>query len=39
MLLPAFGSFTGMGMVDPGPADRAFVVADGEVIEVTPLER
>ena len=35
-ILPAFGSFTGMAMVDPGPGDRAFVVADGEVIEVDP---
>jgi DNA ligase-associated metallophosphoesterase len=33
-LLPAFGSFTGLCSVRPGPADRAFVVADGEVIEV-----
>jgi DNA ligase-associated metallophosphoesterase len=35
-ILPAFGSFTGMAMVDPGPGDRAFVVAEGEVIEVDP---
>jgi uncharacterized protein len=34
-ILPAFGSFTGLGMVEPGPRDRAFVVADAEVIEVT----
>lgn len=35
-ILPAFGSFTGLGIVEPAPADRAFVVADGEVIEVDP---
>lgn len=34
-ILPAFGSFTGLGMIEPGPRDRAFVVADAEVIEVT----
>jgi DNA ligase-associated metallophosphoesterase len=33
-VLPAFGSFTGFGIVTPGPAERAFVVADDEVIEV-----
>jgi DNA ligase-associated metallophosphoesterase len=33
-LLPAFGGFTGTAAVAPGPADRAFVVADGEVIAV-----
>jgi DNA ligase-associated metallophosphoesterase len=37
-LLPAFGSFTGLGIVDPEPGDRAFVVADGEVIEVGPVD-
>jgi DNA ligase-associated metallophosphoesterase len=35
MILPAFGSFTGFGAVQPGPGDRAFVVAEGEVLEVT----
>jgi DNA ligase-associated metallophosphoesterase len=35
MILPAFGSFTGSGVVQPGPGDRAFVVADDEVMEVT----
>jgi len=34
-IIPAFGSFTGFGAVQPGPGDRAFVVADGEVLEVT----
>lgn len=33
-VLPAFGSFTGLGIVEPGPDDRAFVVGDGEVIEI-----
>jgi len=36
-LLPAFGSFTGLAAVEPGPEDRAFVVADGDVIEVQPV--
>jgi DNA ligase-associated metallophosphoesterase len=34
MLLPAFGSFTGLGVVDPGEFERIVVVADSEVIEV-----
>lgn len=34
-LLPAFGSFTGLGVVEPGPEDRAFVVTEDEVLEVT----
>lgn len=38
-LLPAFGSFTGLGTVEPGPGDRAFVVADAEVIEIGPAGR
>jgi hypothetical protein len=33
--LPAFGSFTGFGVVEPGPEDRAFVVAEDEVLEVS----
>ena len=33
-ILPAFGSFTGMASVFPDPVDRAFVVADGEVLAV-----
>ena len=33
-LLPAFGSFTGSAPVYPEPGDRAFVVADGEVLAV-----
>ncbi|HEX2249257.1 MAG TPA: ligase-associated DNA damage response endonuclease PdeM [Gemmatimonadales bacterium] len=34
-VIPAFGSFTGFGNVEPGPGDRAFVVVDGEVLEVS----
>jgi DNA ligase-associated metallophosphoesterase len=33
-IIPAFGSFSGFGAIDPGPDDRAFVVAEGEVLEV-----
>jgi DNA ligase-associated metallophosphoesterase len=33
-LLPAFGSFTGLGIVEPGPGDRAFVVGADEVFAV-----
>jgi DNA ligase-associated metallophosphoesterase len=33
-LIPAFGSFTGFGVVEPGPEDRAFVIAGDEVLEV-----
>jgi hypothetical protein len=33
-VLPAFGSFTGMAPVIPGPSDQAFVVADGEVLPI-----
>ena len=33
-LLPAFGSFTGSAPVCPDPGDRAFVIADGEVLSV-----
>jgi uncharacterized protein len=33
--MPAFGSFTGFGIVEPGPGDRAFVVVEGEVLEVS----
>jgi uncharacterized protein len=34
-LLPAFGSFTGFGVVEPGPEERAFVLAEDEVLEVS----
>lgn len=33
-LLPAFGSFTGLARVEPRPDERAFVVAESEVVEV-----
>lgn len=33
-ILPAFGSFTSFGPVEPGPGDRTFVVAEDEVLEV-----
>jgi DNA ligase-associated metallophosphoesterase len=33
-VLPAFGSFTGMGTVAPEEGERVFVVADGEVLEI-----
>ena len=35
MILPAFGSFTGFGVVQPGESDRAFVTVEDEVLEVT----
>lgn len=34
-IIPAFGSFTGFGTVEPGAGDRAFVVVEGEVLEVS----
>lgn len=33
-VLPAFGGFTGMHPVSAKPADRIFVVADGQVVEL-----
>ena len=33
-VLPAFGSFTGLGMVTPEPGERLFVVAEEEVVRV-----
>ena len=33
-VLPAFGSFTGLGPVSPEPQDRIFVIADDEVLAV-----
>jgi DNA ligase-associated metallophosphoesterase len=38
-LLPAFGSFTGLALVEPRRGDRVFVVADGEVLDVSPPQR
>jgi uncharacterized protein len=34
-ILPAFGSFTGFGVVHPGAGERTFVIAEDEVLEVT----
>jgi DNA ligase-associated metallophosphoesterase len=36
-ILPAFGPFTGTAVIDPRPGERVFVVADGDVIETTPI--
>lgn len=33
-LIPAFGSFTGMAPIQPGPGDRLFVIAGDEVVPV-----
>jgi uncharacterized protein len=33
-LLPAFGSFTGLGIVEPGPDYRLFVIAGDDVVGV-----
>ncbi|HEX2637520.1 MAG TPA: ligase-associated DNA damage response endonuclease PdeM [Gemmatimonadales bacterium] len=33
-VLPAFGSFTGLATIEPRAGDRAFVVAEADVIEV-----
>lgn len=33
-ILPAFGSFTGLGIVRPTRAERAFAIGDGAVVEV-----
>ena len=37
-VLPAFGSFTGLGMVTPESGERVFVIAEGEVVGITPAE-
>jgi DNA ligase-associated metallophosphoesterase len=34
-LLPAFGSFTGGGIVAPAPGDRAWVIADASVLPLS----
>ena len=36
-ILPAFGGFTGMGRIHPGPDDRVYAIADGEVIALPPV--
>lgn len=33
-ILPAFGEFTGLALIDPEPRDRVFVLADQSVIRV-----
>ncbi len=33
-VLPAFGSFTGMGRVTPEPGERVYLVGDGEVVGI-----
>ena len=33
-VLPAFGEFTGLAIIEAEPTDRVFVAADGEVLEV-----
>jgi DNA ligase-associated metallophosphoesterase len=39
LVLPAIGEFTGTATVQLGASDRAWVSADGEVIEVTTAQR
>ncbi len=34
-ILPAFGGFTGMGRIHPGPEDRVYAIAGDEVIGVS----
>jgi hypothetical protein len=34
-VLPAFGDFTGQGIIEPAEDDRVFAVGDGSVIEVS----
>ena len=34
-VLPAFGDFTGAGVIEPTEEDRVFAIADGAVIEVS----
>ena len=34
-VLPAFGDFTGVGIIEPTDDDRLFAIADGAVIEVS----
>ncbi|MBN8644664.1 MAG: ligase-associated DNA damage response endonuclease PdeM [Planctomycetes bacterium] len=36
LCLPAFGRFTGLGIMHPRATDRVFVIAAGEVIDVSP---
>ena len=34
-VLPAFGEFTGLALVEAGAGDRVFVVAEGEILRTT----
>ncbi|WNJ19954.1 ligase-associated DNA damage response endonuclease PdeM [Pontibacter sp. G13] len=34
MVMPAFGTFTGLHLMQPAEGDRAFVVADGQIAEI-----
>lgn len=34
-VLPAFGDFTGVGIIDPAEDDRVIAIADGSIIEVS----
>lgn len=38
-ILPAFGRFTGFGTIRPRRSDRVFVIADDQVIDVSPAPR
>lgn len=38
-VLPAFGAFTGMQPIRPGPSDRVFAIADEHVAEILPSVR
>jgi DNA ligase-associated metallophosphoesterase len=37
-ILPAFGEFTGLAMIDPAPGDQVWVIADGETIQVPSVQ-
>ena len=39
LLLPAFGTFTGLAPIAPSRGDRGFAVAGDEVIEISPAAR
>jgi hypothetical protein len=39
MILPAFGSFTGLARIKPKKGDRLFVVTHSEVIEIVEKEK
>jgi metallophosphoesterase superfamily enzyme len=37
ILLPAFGTFTGTYLIEPGQNDLVFAIVDGEVVDVSSL--